>query len=359
LARNRVPVDDKISAGKDIAGGAMDEEDNIKGFAGLSSLASKIDKKADAEVPDQAPKQERVAAKSAPNAKSAPKAKSAQKKKWPVTAETSPKGKSSKAPRPPPPKPPAKRSSSSGWKWLLVIAGIIVVALIIGASQEPDPYTPSSSNNRQTRMPASRPDNSITPITKSAPTRTQPTITFEKPPIATGQVLTMAAIRWCMREKIRIDIRRPLANQNGGISLFNQGVQEYNLRCRSYRYRQGDLEWAKSQVEKQREAIERATRREFTPDRRSSGVGTGKAKASASDVREAQRLLTELGYQPGVIDGRFGRNTANAIREFHRKSGLTSDGRIDQELLSALKAARDKRLRGGVSLMGTSLRISK
>lgn len=48
--------------------------------------------------------------------------------------------------------------------------------------------------------------------------------------------------------------------------------------------------------------------------------------ARGTEVRELQRLLQEWGYNPGPIDGIFGARTEQAILQFQRNHGLTSDG---------------------------------
>ncbi len=53
-------------------------------------------------------------------------------------------------------------------------------------------------------------------------------------------------------------------------------------------------------------------------------------------VREAQELLLEKGYNPGVVDGISGPRTANALRQFQRDEGLVGTGRLDQETMNAL-----------------------
>lgn len=47
-----------------------------------------------------------------------------------------------------------------------------------------------------------------------------------------------------------------------------------------------------------------------------------------SDVMEIQALLSKIGYNPGTIDGIFGRQTEQAVRQFQRSYGLTPDGII-------------------------------
>jgi peptidoglycan hydrolase-like protein with peptidoglycan-binding domain len=56
-------------------------------------------------------------------------------------------------------------------------------------------------------------------------------------------------------------------------------------------------------------------------------------------VREIQQLLTDLGYEPGPVDGLFGGKTRAAIQTFQREKGLEPDGRATDSVLNALKKA--------------------
>jgi peptidoglycan hydrolase-like protein with peptidoglycan-binding domain len=60
-------------------------------------------------------------------------------------------------------------------------------------------------------------------------------------------------------------------------------------------------------------------------------------RPSIQYTREAQRLLTELGYEPGPVDGQYGRRTADAVKAFQKDFALTQDGWIDQSLLNSLE----------------------
>jgi hypothetical protein len=48
-------------------------------------------------------------------------------------------------------------------------------------------------------------------------------------------------------------------------------------------------------------------------------------------VREIQRALTDLGYQPGPIDGVFGTKTRAAIKRFQADHGLVADGVVGKK----------------------------
>ncbi|MCP3871181.1 MAG: DUF748 domain-containing protein [Gammaproteobacteria bacterium] len=56
------------------------------------------------------------------------------------------------------------------------------------------------------------------------------------------------------------------------------------------------------------------------------------------DVGRVQTLLTQLGHNPGPIDGRMGKRTAAAIRQFQQNQGMTIDGRATTSLLTALES---------------------
>jgi localization factor PodJL len=58
----------------------------------------------------------------------------------------------------------------------------------------------------------------------------------------------------------------------------------------------------------------------------------------ANAIEEAQKLLTELGFNVGTPDGRMGSRTANAIRLFQLQSGLKVTGEVTPEVLDAMRA---------------------
>lgn len=70
--------------------------------------------------------------------------------------------------------------------------------------------------------------------------------------------------------------------------------------------------------------------------------------ASQEQNREAQELLTELGYDPGPIDGLIGAKTRAAVRKAQEHFGVTPTGEISADLLEKLKheGENGKRLLG-------------
>ncbi len=57
---------------------------------------------------------------------------------------------------------------------------------------------------------------------------------------------------------------------------------------------------------------------------------------SGMDVNLLQRMLTILGYSPGIIDGKFGPKTESAVKQFQQDDGLTVDGIVRTEVWSAM-----------------------
>ena len=65
----------------------------------------------------------------------------------------------------------------------------------------------------------------------------------------------------------------------------------------------------------------------------------GKPLMTGDDVLEVQRKLTEKGYKPGTVDGKYGKNTASAVEEFQRKETKvlkTNYGKVNKNTALAL-----------------------
>jgi N-acetylmuramoyl-L-alanine amidase len=55
-----------------------------------------------------------------------------------------------------------------------------------------------------------------------------------------------------------------------------------------------------------------------------------------ADVTELQRMLHDLGFDPGAVNGLFDERTARAAKEFQRNAGLAPDGVIDDGVFKML-----------------------
>ena len=81
------------------------------------------------------------------------------------------------------------------------------------------------------------------------------------------------------------------------------------------------------------------------PQARSASPGSQQPRKAGgpprSMVRQAQELLSRLGYRPGPVDGIAGRRTTAAVERFQSASGMAVDGRIGVALVAKLQAAVD------------------
>ena len=55
------------------------------------------------------------------------------------------------------------------------------------------------------------------------------------------------------------------------------------------------------------------------------------------EIKEIQRLLKALGFDPGPIDGKFDTKTQKAVMDFQGSKGLNKDGNVGRQTLAALK----------------------
>lgn len=314
---------------------AGDNDKDKKGFSGLSDLASEVsgidepikpEPKAEAKpsAPKQPPQPQREAAPSEPERKTTSS---------PPPIETVSSGKS---------------GGGSGGKWILGIIGVIFVIWLINSgdqSNKKPSYTPPSSSQSY-----SYPQSTPAPAVQTPSTTQSAGLQYTKPSVGTNNVLSVPEIRWCIREGIRIEAMRDVIDNNAGIDEFNRIVNDYNSRCGSYRYREGSQSRAERDVEAYRsqivsEAIREARQLGRSYPSVSPGVSTSTApkKPNAQYTREAQQLLTDLGYDPGPVDGDYGRRTADAVKAFQRDVGITQDGWIDQDLISVLRRVANQR----------------
>src|SRR3712207_862114 len=61
-----------------------------------------------------------------------------------------------------------------------------------------------------------------------------------------------------------------------------------------------------------------------------------------ADVTELQRMLNDLGFDPGAVNGLFDERTARATKEFQRNAGLAEDGAVDNGVFKVLRTYRSE-----------------
>lgn len=58
---------------------------------------------------------------------------------------------------------------------------------------------------------------------------------------------------------------------------------------------------------------------------------------TSRDIRQAQRGLQAVGLYRGHIDGRFGRGTSGAVKQYQAQKGLEQTGQLDATTLADLR----------------------
>ena len=61
--------------------------------------------------------------------------------------------------------------------------------------------------------------------------------------------------------------------------------------------------------------------------------------------KEIQTALSNAGYNPGSIDGKIGKQTRAAIRQFQKANNLAVDGRVGRKTWDMLKGYLEKKVK--------------
>ena len=72
---------------------------------------------------------------------------------------------------------------------------------------------------------------------------------------------------------------------------------------------------------------------------------TESTPVTAQEIREAQAILNELGFNAGSVDGKTGPQTESALKAFQRNRGVTQDGRLTKAMLEMLRSVKRERER--------------
>lgn len=78
----------------------------------------------------------------------------------------------------------------------------------------------------------------------------------------------------------------------------------------------------------------------------SGGEGSVPIHVTQSDVRQIQQKLSQQGAYQGQVDGQWGEDTANAVREFQRQQNIAPTGRLDMRTISAMGIDQSLRQQG-------------
>lgn len=188
----------------------MSENENKKGFAGLSSLESNVDP-----IISQAPVESKSETKSDT---------SSQTNAPPPISKVVPKHTYS----------PEMDFIKKYWLWIL-----IALVLIYAFS--------SSDNNSSSSKPVSSSYTSSN-LRESVPSYGA----------GAGHILNASEIYYCLAEAVRIEQNRETVNQydSSAIARFNITIDDFNRRCSDYRYKESSMISANKALEANRYLIE-------------------------------------------------------------------------------------------------------
>lgn len=259
--------------------------------------------------------------------------------------------------------------SISSWKIAVAVCAVVLLfAYKMEIFSSSVSYVSSSSKSQPTRtaQPSVKKP-SQTSSTKQSQSVTDSKYVTEKPPVGEGRVLSRAQIRWCHEQEIRLTAMKTKVDtfSETSVNIFNRQVDDYNSRCGSFRYRGEDLESAEREVEKRRAEIWKEGLLEAvllgveiqknlpkpTPKTTAAATTpkpsvTPKPKETTEpdkQILQVQQLLSDLGYKPGPVDGKYGSRTAEAIKEFQKNNGMRQTGTVDRVLLFKLHFEKSKK----------------
>jgi peptidoglycan hydrolase-like protein with peptidoglycan-binding domain len=65
-------------------------------------------------------------------------------------------------------------------------------------------------------------------------------------------------------------------------------------------------------------------------------IAGGGAQKNSQTIMQIQEKLQQQGFDTGAVDGKWGPKTAEALKDFQQKQGMTASGELDQSTLQAL-----------------------
>ncbi|KAI3592070.1 hypothetical protein D9X30_2955 (plasmid) [Cupriavidus sp. U2] len=229
-----------------------------KGFGGLSSLVSDIESTL-AEVSTAQPEQTGSKAERGAGTTTAPL-----KGELPSAGEDA-GGASSPT--------PAKEKTGSVAGWYVAILAIALIFVFSKLIEDRDAQVAAKAPvedavRAETAVPAPPPAHTrptpVPAVVETAPPKpavlppVQTRPSEVKPPVGSNNVLSVAEIRYCEAEKIRLDTGEKVTDRysQAAIRTFNAAVTDFNSRCGSFRYHGNDVLTARSDISQYRGEIE-------------------------------------------------------------------------------------------------------
>jgi photosystem II stability/assembly factor-like uncharacterized protein len=195
----------------------------------------------------------------------------------------------------------------------LLYSAIACLVVFVGAAwwswryaPLPDPFEPAESRTFWQCL--------TTPIEHNA---------FRRLPVITGDLHGVFALK---------GVDHVWAVGDGGLMLHStDGGESWE--------QQVDIDWSPAASKE----IEPAAEKDAFGPIRSAHAGERPSSLPPAETAEVQRLLGDLGYDPGSTDGQASAKTRAAIEQFQRDAGLPVDGELTQVLRERLAEALDSR----------------
>lgn len=123
------------------------------------------------------------------------------------------------------------------------------------------------------------------------------------------------------------------ATVNKNDELLNQGLRNKILA----------LETQLSEKDNEINSLREAAEKNY-PEAKGGAQGTGEVK-QRMDVKQIQTALKNAGYFQGVVDGKMGKKTRLAVKEFQKANNLQPDGRVGKNTWMVLKEYLEKKVK--------------
>ena len=138
---------------------------------------------------------------------------------------------------------------------------------------------------------------------------------------------------WLGLAVVSIFVLNGCAMMNKNEALSNQGLRNKVLALET------QLKEKDDEINSLREASVKSGE-----DINASVIKVGEANPQA-DIKQIQAALKNAGYYQGTVDGKMGKKTRKAVREFQQANNLSVDGRVGKHTWMVLKEYSEKRVK--------------
>ena len=100
-----------------------------------------------------------------------------------------------------------------------------------------------------------------------------------------------------------------------------------------------------SQVPAKDEGLDSSKQTSLKESETSGEVANKTGETKQPDAKQIQTALKNAGYYNGVVDGKMGKKSRQAVRNFQRANNLTADGRVGKKTWALLKDYLEKKVK--------------